>query len=151
MVFWRLQEVKKCESRLKWVNTFASSSIIDVWLCPKHDSGNCAASLLKNWSFSLAIYSVNVTKPARNCGFGHIYRRIPHWDTPIFEQLWIPCFFVYFIDYFLIKLIKLLLLDFLSKIVMYSPLKVWRVFYDFIVNVGDILWFVYDIFTKSLV
>ena len=30
-------------------------------------------SLHKKWSFSLSISSVNVTKSARNCRFGHIY------------------------------------------------------------------------------
>ena len=29
--------------------------------------------LLKKWSFPLRISSVNVTKSARSCGFGHIY------------------------------------------------------------------------------
>ena len=31
----------------------------------------------KKRSFPLRIYSVNVTKSAENCGFGHIYRRNP--------------------------------------------------------------------------
>ena len=31
----------------------------------------------KNWSFSLRISSVNVTKSAENFGFGHIYWRNP--------------------------------------------------------------------------
>ena len=30
-------------------------------------------SLYKKWSFPLSISSVNVTKSAGNCGFGHIY------------------------------------------------------------------------------
>ena len=34
--------------------------------------------LHKKWSFQLRISSVNVTKSAGNCGFGHIYWRIPH-------------------------------------------------------------------------
>ena len=32
-------------------------------------------SLHKKWSFPLSISSVNVTKSAANCGFGHIYGR----------------------------------------------------------------------------
>ena len=32
-------------------------------------------SMHKKWSFPLMISSVNVTKSARNCGFGHIYWR----------------------------------------------------------------------------
>ena len=31
----------------------------------------------KKWSFSLRISSVNVTKSAVSCGFGHIYKRNP--------------------------------------------------------------------------
>ena len=34
-------------------------------------------SLCKKWSFPLRIYSVNVTKSAVSCGFGHIYWRNP--------------------------------------------------------------------------
>ena len=34
-------------------------------------------TLHKKWSFSLKISSVNVTKSARNCGFGQIYWRNP--------------------------------------------------------------------------
>ena len=34
-------------------------------------------SLHKKWSFSLMIYSVNLTKSAVSCGFGHIYWRNP--------------------------------------------------------------------------
>ena len=40
------------------------------------------------WSFPLRISSVNVTKSAGNCGFGHIYWRNPSWKTPFFVQ-WI--------------------------------------------------------------
>ena len=35
-------------------------------------------SLYKKWSFPLRIASVNVTKSAGNCGFGHIY-----WNNPL--------------------------------------------------------------------
>ena len=35
----------------------------------------------QKWSFPLTISSVNVTKSAGNCGFGHIYWRIPQWKT----------------------------------------------------------------------
>ena len=34
-------------------------------------------TLYKKWSFPLRISSVNVTKSAGNCGFGHIYCRNP--------------------------------------------------------------------------
>ena len=38
-------------------------------------------SLHKKWSFLLAISSVNATKSARNCGFGHMYRRNLYWKA----------------------------------------------------------------------
>ena len=38
----------------------------------------------KNWSFPLRISSVNVTKFAVFCGFGHIYWRNPWWKTSSF-------------------------------------------------------------------
>ena len=43
-------------------------------------------SLLKKWNFSLRISSVNLTKSAGNCGFGHIYRRNPRWKNTFFVQ-----------------------------------------------------------------
>ena len=33
------------------------------------------STLHKKWSFPIKIFSVNVTKSARNCGFSHIYWR----------------------------------------------------------------------------
>ena len=41
----------------------------------------------KKWSFSLRIYSVNVTNSARNWGVGHIYWIKPQWKTSFFV-LW---------------------------------------------------------------
>ena len=41
-------------------------------------------TLHKKWSFPLRISSVNVTKSAGNCGFGHIYWRNPYWKTSFF-------------------------------------------------------------------
>ena len=40
---------------------------------------NLKWTLHKKWSFLLRISSVNVTKPAVNCGFGHNYWRNPQW------------------------------------------------------------------------
>ena len=48
-------------------------------------------TLHKKWSFSLKIASVNVTKFAISCGFGHIYRRNLLWKTSFFVQ-WNWCF-----------------------------------------------------------
>ena len=42
----------------------------------KYDDGDFV-SMYKKWSFPLRISSVNVTKSAGNCGFGHIYWRNP--------------------------------------------------------------------------
>ena len=41
-------------------------------------------SLNRNWSFPLRISSVNMTKSAVNCGFGHVYWRNPWWKTSFF-------------------------------------------------------------------
>ena len=43
-------------------------------------------TLHKKWSFPLRISSVNVTKSAGDCGFGHIYWRIHWWKTSFFVQ-----------------------------------------------------------------
>ena len=42
-------------------------------------------TLHKKWSFPLRISSVNVTKFAWNCGFGHVYWRNPEWETSFFK------------------------------------------------------------------
>ena len=44
-------------------------------------------ALHKSDVFPLAISSVNATKSALSCGFGHIYRRNPQWKTLFFVQL----------------------------------------------------------------
>ena len=41
-------------------------------------------TLHKKWSFSLRNSSINVTKSAGNCEFGHIYWRNPSWKTSFF-------------------------------------------------------------------
>ena len=46
-------------------------------------------TLHKKWSFLLRISSVNVTKSAGNCGFGHIYWRNPQWKTSFFMQCYL--------------------------------------------------------------
>ena len=43
-------------------------------------------ALRKKWSFPLRISSVNVTKSAVSCGFGHIYWRNLSWKTSFFVQ-----------------------------------------------------------------
>ena len=49
-------------------------------------------SLHKKWSFLLRISSVNATKSAGNCGFGHVYWRNPSWITSFFVQ----CFSLFY-------------------------------------------------------
>ena len=41
-------------------------------------------TLHEKWSFPLRIFSVNMTKSAGNCGFGHIYWRNPQWKTSLY-------------------------------------------------------------------
>ena len=52
----------------------------------KDTSEKIILALHKKWSFPLRISSVNVTKSAGNCGFGHIYWRNPYWKTSFFVQ-----------------------------------------------------------------
>ena len=61
----------------------------------KYVQSRCQISLHKRWSFTLRISSVNVTKSAGNCGFGHIYRRNFLWKTSFFVQ----CMFRNTFDY----------------------------------------------------
>ena len=53
-----------CWDRLECWSDHGSDELIDL-------------SLHKKWSFPLRISTVNVTKSAGNCGFGHIYWRNP--------------------------------------------------------------------------
>ena len=46
---------------------------------------NSWSLMRESWSFPLRIYSVNVTKSAIPCGFGHIYWRNPQW------KIWFYC------------------------------------------------------------
>ena len=48
---------------------------------------NSKQPLHKKWSFPLRISSVNVTKSAVSCGYGHIYWRNPQWKNSFFV-LW---------------------------------------------------------------
>ena len=50
-------------------------------------------ALHKKWSFPLRIFSVNLTKSAVSCGFGHIDWRNPKWKASFFVQYWV-CFIV---------------------------------------------------------
>ena len=43
-------------------------------------------TLHKKWSFSLRILSVNMTKSADSCGFGHIYWKYPSRKTSFFME-----------------------------------------------------------------
>ena len=52
-----------------------NTSLSPLWYCTK-----------KTKVFGLRIASVNVTKSARNCGFGHIYWRNPYQKTSFLVQ-----------------------------------------------------------------
>ena len=56
------------------------------WHVSNNLASNLNLSLHKIWSFPLRISSVNVTKSAFSCGFGHIYWRNPLWKTSFFLQ-----------------------------------------------------------------
>ena len=49
-------------------------------------------TLHKKWSFPFRVSSVNVTKSADSCGFGHICWRNPKWKNSFFVQ-WNEFFF----------------------------------------------------------
>ena len=55
--------------------------VILSWLTLQH--GN---STDRKWNFPLRISSVNLTKSAGNCRFGHIYCRNPSWNISFFVQ-----------------------------------------------------------------
>ena len=101
--YWKKStDIKPSEHRKLW----PSKSLIwlfNIWLIWSHSSPinliweikiiflSCLGrktwiSLHKKWSFPLRISSVNATKSARNCGFGHIYWRNPYWKTSFFMQ-----------------------------------------------------------------
>ena len=58
--------------------------MVGVRMGSKYPSGT--RWLEKNESFQVRISSVNVTKSAASCGFGHIYWRNPYWKTSFFVQ-----------------------------------------------------------------
>ena len=69
-----LTTAKKYWKKFSWIKL--QEPFLIVWI-----------TLHKKWSYRLWISSVNVNKPAGNCGFGHIYWRNPWWKTSFF--VWI--------------------------------------------------------------
>ena len=70
-------------------------------------------SLHKEWTFLLLrISSVNMTKSAVNCGFGHIYWRNPQWKTSFFVH-WV-------LHWVLLSVIFLKIRDFLMLLFLRS-------------------------------
>ena len=55
-----------------------------LWLWTCYSVVQNHLTLHKKRSFPLRIFSVNVTKSAENCRFGHIYWRNPLWKTSFF-------------------------------------------------------------------
>ena len=70
--------------------------LLRIWICsPKkilmtlmwtHFMKFNYITLHKKWSFPLRIFSVNETKSAGICGFGHVCLRNPSWKTSFFVQ-----------------------------------------------------------------
>ena len=52
-------------------------NLFSYWIYQQKQIRFWIKTLHKKWSFSLRISSVNATKSAGNCGFGHIYWRNP--------------------------------------------------------------------------
>ena len=48
---------------------------VEIMSTMTHNNAKQIQTLHKNWSFALKISSVNVSKSATSCGFGHTYRR----------------------------------------------------------------------------
>ena len=48
---------------------------VEIMSTMTHNNAKQIQTLDKNWSFALKISSVNVSKSATSCGFGHTYRR----------------------------------------------------------------------------
>ena len=67
------------DTLLKIASNILRIGIPKLWFMPQRcDNPHSHLSTLhKRWSFPLIISSVNVTKSAISCGFGHIYWRNP--------------------------------------------------------------------------
>ena len=78
LVFWCFQGLSKEISGRKYFNN-------KIWKILSWNK-KWNQKLYKKWSFPLRISSVNVTKTARKCGFGHIYWRNPLQKTSFFVQ-----------------------------------------------------------------
>ena len=78
----------------RWLETFALTYLSIKRFTPvfrdlntQPYTGECSATTLhKKWNFQLRISSVNLTKSAVSCGFGHIYWRNPPLKTSFFVQ-----------------------------------------------------------------
>ena len=70
----------------KWSFLLRIFSVLRIWSLLLAFCINYA--LHKRWSFPLRISSVNVTKSAENCWFGHIYRKKSLMENFIFCAVW---------------------------------------------------------------
>ena len=59
-----------------------------LWVYAVESTKSNWFALHKKRSFPLRISSVNVTKSAVSCGFGHIYWKNPELKTSFFVQWW---------------------------------------------------------------
>ena len=85
------------EKHLCW-SLFAGLQVCD-FINKRHQ---LLCSLHKKLSFPLRISSVNVTKSAVSCRFGHIYQRNPEWKTSFFVQ-WFSCKYWETLKHFILK------------------------------------------------
>ena len=82
---------RKCWCRLRKAIDIKYEKVCFVSYTNGFMKSSLIVALHKKWSFPLMISSVNVTKFAGNCGFGHIYWKNPSWKTLFFEQCECRC------------------------------------------------------------
>ena len=95
-------------------------TVIHVFPCAKTESQ--ILKLQKKWSFPLRISSVNMTKSAGICGFGHIYWRNPGWKISFFVQCilrWVIVVIIKFTEQKITKKFNVLKIQFRSFLFFY--------------------------------
>ena len=73
----------------QWKSNISKNVILyqkPIYEIPSDELALLIKIIQKKWSFSLRIYSVNVTKFARNYSFGHIYWWNHYWKTSFFVK-----------------------------------------------------------------
>ena len=73
----------------QWKSNISKNVILyqkPIYEIPSDELALLIMIIQKKWSFSLSIYSVNVTKFAGNYSFGHIYWWNHYWKTSFFVK-----------------------------------------------------------------